>query len=180
MFSIWLQLHMHVSTRAFPQLPFPSALSLEAEEWMIGKEEGCYALGLDTKFQCRGRPPASQFPLLCSQSLYNILSWRAVSQPNVSMTNTVCFLGGSWIRVTKTFDWRPPKFYFRIWKSIVEGHVLLIKTSSMVNQKKKKLKHRQVNFCDLHFKIEKNIYLIPHLILKISVSAPNAPSPPIR
>ena len=36
---------MHVSSCAFPQLPFPTALRLEAEEWMVGKEEGCHVSG---------------------------------------------------------------------------------------------------------------------------------------
>ena len=28
--------------------------------------------------------------------------------------------------VMETFDWRPPKFYFRIWKNVFEWHMLLI------------------------------------------------------
>ena len=85
---------MHVSTCAFPQLPFLTALSFEAEEWMVGEEEYCHSLALDARIffftskevKCKGRSPVSQFPLLCSQNLDNILSWRAVGQSNVSMT----------------------------------------------------------------------------------------------
>ena len=39
---------MHVSGCAFPQLFSSKALRFEAEGWIEGKDEGCYALSLDT------------------------------------------------------------------------------------------------------------------------------------
>ena len=77
---------MHVSSCAFPQLSFPTALRLEEEEWMVGKEEGCHALALDTKNFVTCKPIKNRG----GQSLRSLLC----CVPKVS---TIFFLGEQWV-----------------------------------------------------------------------------------